>query len=63
MDMVSRIGIWSLELRFGERVAALDAAAELDQLGFGALWIPGGLGGNVTGDVDALLPVTLPPAC
>src|SRR6516164_7158090 len=49
------IGIWSLELRFGDRSEAQDAAAELDELGYGALWIPGGVGGDVFGDVAALL--------
>jgi probable F420-dependent oxidoreductase len=55
---LGRIGIWSLELRFGERAAAVAAAAELDQLGFGALWIPGGVGGDVLSDVEALLAAT-----
>lgn len=50
-----RIGIWSLELRFGDPAAAVDAVAELDELGFGAIWIPGGVGGDILGDVDRLL--------
>lgn len=53
-----RIGIWSLELRFGDRDQAADAAAELDELGYSALWIPGGVGGDVTGDIDRLLAAT-----
>jgi probable F420-dependent oxidoreductase len=52
---LGRIGIWSLELRFGDRSEAREAAAELDQLGYGALWIPGGVGGDVLGDVAGLL--------
>jgi probable F420-dependent oxidoreductase len=55
---LGRIGIWSLELRFGDRGEALDAAAELDELGFGALFVPGGVGGDLLGDVDRLLSVT-----
>ena len=55
---LGRIGVWSLELRFGDPGQAADAAAELDELGFGALWIPGGVGGNVLGDVDRLLSAT-----
>jgi probable F420-dependent oxidoreductase len=55
---LGRIGIWSLELRYGDRASALDAAAELDQLGFGTLWVPGGVGGNLMGDVEALLAAT-----
>jgi probable F420-dependent oxidoreductase len=54
----ARIGIWSLELRFGDRREAADAAAELDELGFSALWIPGGIGGDVLGDVDSLMGAT-----
>jgi probable F420-dependent oxidoreductase len=55
---LGRIGIWSMELRFGDAGQAADAAAELDELGFGALWIPGGVGGNVLGDVIRLLGAT-----
>lgn len=49
---LGRIGIWSLELRFGDRTEAVDAAAELDELGYSALWIPGGVGIDITGDLD-----------
>ena len=55
---IGRIGIWSGELRFGEAGAVRDAAAELDELGFGAVWIPGGVGGDVFGDVERLLLAT-----
>lgn len=55
---VGRIGIWSLELRFGDPVEAADAATELDELGYGAIWFPGGVGGDVTGDFSRLLAAT-----
>lgn len=55
---LGRVGIWSLELRFGDRGQAAHAAAELDELGYSALWIPGGVGGDVTGDIDRLLAAT-----
>lgn len=55
---LGRIGIWSLELRFGDQGEAVEAAAELDELGYGALWVPGGMGGDLTGDVDRLLSAT-----
>ncbi len=55
---LGRIGIWSMELRFGDPGAAAEAAGELDDLGFGALWFPGGHGGDITGDIDRLLAVT-----
>jgi probable F420-dependent oxidoreductase len=57
-DWLGRIGVWSLELRFGDRAEAADAAAELDHLGYGALWIPGGVGGDITGGLDHLLDAT-----
>ena len=55
---LGRIGIWSMELRFGDPGQAADAAAELDELGFGALWIPGGVGGDVLGSAGRLLSAT-----
>lgn len=58
MPSLGRIGIWSMELRFGDRAQAELAAAELDELGYGTLWIPGGIGGDITGDIDRLLGAT-----
>ena len=55
---IGRIGIWSMELRFGDRALAASAAAELDALGFGALWVPGGMGGPLLDDLDFLLGAT-----
>ena len=55
---LGRIGIWSIELRFGDRGEATDAAAELDELGYGALWIPGGAGGDLLNDVARLVNAT-----
>jgi probable F420-dependent oxidoreductase len=34
-------GVWSAELRFGDAARAVDAAAELEELGYSALWLPG----------------------
>jgi alkanesulfonate monooxygenase SsuD/methylene tetrahydromethanopterin reductase-like flavin-dependent oxidoreductase (luciferase family) len=53
-----RIGIWSMELRFGDPGEIAEAAAELDELGYGAIWFPGGIGGDVTGDFSRLLKAT-----
>jgi probable F420-dependent oxidoreductase len=39
-------GLWSGELRYGDPAVAAESAAELDELGYSALWIP-----DVTGDV------------
>jgi probable F420-dependent oxidoreductase len=45
MNDLGRVGIWSRELRFGEAGDMREGAAELDELGFGTLWIPGGFDG------------------
>jgi probable F420-dependent oxidoreductase len=42
MKELNRIGIWSFALRNAETSVAAEAAAELEQLGYGALWFPGG---------------------
>ncbi|PYE17424.1 putative F420-dependent oxidoreductase [Williamsia limnetica] len=34
------VGIWSSQLRYGDLAQSAEAAAELDELGFTALWIP-----------------------
>ena len=52
---LGRVGIWSMELRFGDPGAAADAVAELDDLGFGSIWVPGGIGGPVLSDIGRLL--------
>ena len=57
MRPLGPIGIWSRQLRFGDPVEALEAAAELDELGFGALWIPD-VGGPVLDTAAALLGAT-----
>jgi len=49
------IGLWSLEMRFRDPGEVSEAAAEIDELGFGTLWIPGGLDDAVLGSVDLLL--------
>ena len=41
MQSLGRVGIWSRELRFGDAAEARDASAELEELGYGTLWIPG----------------------
>ncbi len=53
-----RVGVWSRELRYSDdRGAARDAAAELEQLGYAALWIPDA-GGDVFGACEELLAAT-----
>ena len=50
-------GIWSAGLRLGEIGAAADAAAELEELGFGVAWIPG-RGDDIFERAGALLGAT-----
>lgn len=56
MDLAG-VGIWSSQLRYGDQGEAADAAAELEDLGFTALWIPD-VGGPVLDSVDHLLSST-----
>ncbi|GAA2215056.1 LLM class F420-dependent oxidoreductase [Nonomuraea monospora] len=56
MDL-SGVGVWSHHLRFGDPAEAADAAAELDELGYSALWMPDA-GGPVFDTVTNLLTAT-----
>ena len=56
MDL-SGIGVWSSVLRYGNPAESAEAAAELEELGFSALWIPD-VGGPVLDSVDHLLSST-----
>jgi probable F420-dependent oxidoreductase len=56
MDL-SGVGIWSSQLRYGDPAESAEAAAELEELGFTALWIPD-IGGPVLDSVDHLLSST-----
>ena len=47
-------GIWSGHLRYGDAGLIAEAAAELDELGYSAIWIPD-VGGDVLGSVEHLL--------
>ncbi|OBI80278.1 LLM class F420-dependent oxidoreductase [Mycobacterium sp. E740] len=51
------VGVWSSQLRYGDHSQAAEAAAELEELGFSALWIPD-VGGPVLDSVDHLLSST-----
>jgi probable F420-dependent oxidoreductase len=56
MDLAG-VGVWSSQLRYGDPAEIADAAAELDELGFTALWIPD-VGGPVFDAVGRLLTAT-----
>lgn len=51
------VGIWSSQLRYGDAAESAEAAAELEELGFTALWIPD-VGGPVFDAVGNLLAAT-----
>jgi probable F420-dependent oxidoreductase len=51
------VGVWSSQLRYGDLSESAEAAAELDELGFTALWIPD-VGGPVFDAVGHLLAAT-----
>jgi probable F420-dependent oxidoreductase len=57
-NSMSRLGVWATELRFAEPGFVREAAVELEELGYGALWFPGGRGGDITGAIDLLLDAT-----
>ena len=49
-------GVWSAELRFGDPAQIVDAAAELEALGYSAAWVPD-VGGPLFEDLYRLLQV------
>src|SRR5215510_7006606 len=51
------VGVWSGQLR-SAAPEVMDAARELDDLGYSALWIPGGFGGEILGDCGRVLDAT-----
>lgn len=57
MTKLGQIGIWSGQLRRSDRAGAIAASVELERLGFGALWMPGG-GNDVFERVGDLLGAT-----
>jgi probable F420-dependent oxidoreductase len=55
---LGELGVWCPAFRGADAVQAARAAAELESLGFGALWIPGSGNGPVIDDIRALLAAT-----
>ena len=54
---LSGTGIWSSMLRYGDAAEAATLAAELESLGYSALWVPD-VGGDLFGPLDNLLGAT-----
>jgi probable F420-dependent oxidoreductase len=57
MRPVTGTGIWSAGLRYGDPSEAAEAAGELEELGYTALWVPD-IGGEVFDAVQRLLAAT-----
>lgn len=54
---LSGVGVWSQQLRYGDAAEAAESAAELEELGFSALWIPD-VGGPLFEAVGRLMAAT-----
>src|ERR1700733_14216354 len=54
---ITGTGIWSAGLRYGDPAVAAEAAAELEELGYSALWVPD-IGGDVFDVVERLMAAT-----
>jgi probable F420-dependent oxidoreductase len=50
-------GVWAHQLRYGDAGAIREMAAELEELGYSALWIPD-VGGDLFGSVEVLMGAT-----
>lgn len=57
MTRLAGVGVWSSTLRYGDPAAAAGLAAELEALGYTALWVPD-IGGDVFGALGNLLRAT-----
>jgi probable F420-dependent oxidoreductase len=54
---LSGTGVWAAQLRYGEAGAIREMAAELEELGYSALWIPD-VGGDLFSSVELLMAAT-----
>jgi probable F420-dependent oxidoreductase len=55
--MVTGTGIWSSELRYGDRAEIVEAAAELESWGYTAVWLPD-VGGELFDALDRVMAAT-----
>ncbi len=54
-EKLGRVGVWSGELRGGDPAERAEAIAEVEAVGYRAIWIPGGGAADFLDIVDALL--------
>jgi alkanesulfonate monooxygenase SsuD/methylene tetrahydromethanopterin reductase-like flavin-dependent oxidoreductase (luciferase family) len=57
VERLSGTGVWAAQLRYGDAGAIGEMAAELEELGYAALWIPD-VGGDLFSSVEVLLAAT-----
>ncbi|HEY7054798.1 MAG TPA: LLM class F420-dependent oxidoreductase [Mycobacterium sp.] len=55
---IAGVGVWSSQLRYGDKNQSAEAAAELEELGYSVLWIPDVGGRSVLDSVQHLLDST-----
>jgi probable F420-dependent oxidoreductase len=58
VSRLGRVGIWSRELRNRDLSESRDAVAELEALGYGAIWMPGGSATDFYPRAEAFLSAT-----
>lgn len=51
------IGVWDQRLRYGDEPWVADSAAEIEELGYGAVWLPD-IGGDIFRSLDVVLSAT-----
>ena len=59
MAELDGVGLWSTGLRDGDPGEVREAVAELEGLGFTALWMPGGAGGPILERAQLLVDATM----
>lgn len=57
MQSLTGTGVWAAQLRYGDAGAIREMAAELEELGYSALWIPD-VGGDLFSSVELLMAAT-----
>jgi len=55
---LGKLGVWNSELRWAEGPGGDQFARDLEDMGYGALWVPGGFDDKVLEDVSRLLAAT-----
>lgn len=57
MERLGGTGVWAHQLRYGDSGQIAEAAAELDELGYSALWVPD-VGGDLFSALEVLMAAT-----